>query len=437
MQYNTDLESALRDAEVESVRLAARGRLVAISIFAVYSVVSFTGALLVNTLVHLAAFALIAGVLLASAPVTHRRPWIKYVLVALEVAILAEAVLTPNPFNPDPWPPAMVFRYDNFYYFFALIAVSVFSYSPRLVAWAGICTAIAWGIGVAFVMMRGGGISFSEAAADAETSRDVLELYLEPNVVLLNGRIKEIVTALLVSSLLAVVVWRGRRAVLARLAVEGERRLLNELFGRYVPQQVADAIVRDQGTLQPEERVATVLFADIEGFTATVERMAPRDALNMLNDYFQVANEIMGRHNGVITQFQGDAILASFNVPVASHNHAAEAVQAAEELLAEVARRDFGGERLKVRVGINTGPVVAGSVGGTGRQLYTVHGDAVNLAARLEQLNKTLKSYLLISESTRELLEDQGSWRAVANQTVRGRRGNVAIFSLDPAAAGS
>ncbi len=423
------LDARLRSVELDGIKLAAKGRLVAIGIFAIYAVSSFSGALLFNTLVYLAGFTILALAYLLTAPASVTKTWIRYLLVALEVIILVEAVLTPNPFNPQPWPAAMAFRYDNFYYFFALIAVSVFSYAPMLVLWAGVCTALTWGVGVAIVTARPDVLMFSQVVVEGMSSTELLAQYIDPNVVILSGRFKEMVTALLVSALLAVVVWRGRRTVTQLIAAEADSRLISNLFARYVPREIARTIIEDRGVLEPEERDATVLFADIEAFTSIVERMAPGNALAMLNEYFSAASEIVGEHNGVVTQFQGDAILATFNVPLSDPEHARHAVRAARELLSMVSSRSFSGERLQIRIGISTGPVVAGSVGGESRMSYTVHGDTVNVAARLETINKLHGTRMIIAEATHALLDDASNWRKLPDEAEKGRHRTVSMYA--------
>lgn len=426
-----DLDRGFHSAELQGIKLAAKGRLIAVATFAIYSPLAYSGPLLYNTLAYLAAFGLLALAMLYSSRTGLVTPWVKYLLVALEVFILAQAVLTPNPFNPAPWPDAMVFRYDNFYFFFVLIAVSVFSYTPGLVLWAGVCTALAWGVGVALLVSRADIRILSEVIGQADTSQDILDLYVNPHVVVISGRAKEMVTALLVSVLLAAVVWRSRRTVRDLIRAEQDRHMLSDLFGRYVPAQIASAIIEDRGILEPEERQATLLFADLEGFTSIVEGMAPADALSMLNEYFSAATELIGRYNGVVTQFQGDAILATFNVPVEDPEHAVNAVHAASNLLHMMSSRQFAGQTLSLRIGINTGPVVAGSVGGANRMLYTVHGDAVNTAARLEELNKAHGTRLLVAETTQRLAKSMSGWRKVSEEILRGHSRAVSIYSIN------
>ena len=234
---------------------------------------------------------------------------------------------------------------------------------------------------------------------------------------------------LVVAALLAVVMRRARRTVRLHLEADAERRSISEVFGRYVPRAVADMVISDKGSLAPTERTATVLFIDIAGFTNLTERLGPVRVVEMLNDYFDVVTRIIGEHNGVVTQYQGDAVLATFNVPLADEDHARRAVECASEVLQTVGSSNFGGESIEVRVGVNTGLLVAGNVGGGGRQNYTVHGDTVNLAARLEAMNKELGTRLLVSESTAQYL-DRPDLEPVASVEVRGLSGERPVFSL-------
>ena len=414
------LASALRAAEVASLKLAAKGRLLVIAVFAVYTTVLFDNELRAITLIYCAAFGAIAAALLLLTDSRFERPWLSYALVLLEVLLMANALLTQNPLNPDPWPMAMAFRYENFYYFVLIIVLSVFSYQPLLVLWAGVCSATAWGVGAWMLLARPDVETYAERGPCA-TSDDCLARFLDPNVVIISDVVKEVLVALLVASLLAAVVWRGRRAVARVVALGEERQSLERLFGRYVPAEVTPALVRDDGWLVPEQREASVLFADIAQFTATVEDMEPHQALAMLNDYFAAASEVIARHGGVVTQFQGDAVLASFNAPVAIAEHPQCAVRAGLELCEMTSQRTFAGRQLQIRVGVNTGTLVAGSVGGPRRLFYTVHGDVVNVASRLEELNKEHGTCLLVSGETADSLDETFAVRSVGSVQLRGR----------------
>ncbi len=163
---------------------------------------------------------------------------------------------------------------------------------------------------------------------------------------------------------------------------------ISDIFGKYVPESVAKQIVADGGALEPKQSVATILYTDIESFTTTAESIPPKQVVQMLNEYFPAVIEPISRFGGVVNQFQGDAMLVTFNVPLEDADHAQNAVNAAIGIQQASSGRTFAGVPLRTRIGVNTGEVIAGNIGAGDRFNYTVHGDAVNLAARLEQLNK-------------------------------------------------
>ncbi|HLX80421.1 MAG TPA: adenylate/guanylate cyclase domain-containing protein [Burkholderiales bacterium] len=186
--------------------------------------------------------------------------------------------------------------------------------------------------------------------------------------------------------------------------VEGlrERSIIRATLGRLLPEEVARRLLAEGGRLEPAEAKATVLLCDIEDFTQLTDSLGPQGVIEFLNAYFAVAGDIVERHRGVITQFQGDAVLAVFNLPLADPDHGANALRAAIELVRAADERDFAGVRVRNRVGISTGQVVAGAVGSRGRLSYTVHGNAVNLASRIEALNKEYGTRILLAEKTAE-----------------------------------
>jgi class 3 adenylate cyclase len=206
---------------------------------------------------------------------------------------------------------------------------------------------------------------------------------------------------------------------------------LREIFGRYVPRRVAEAIVAGHGTLQPTQTLATILYSDIEGFTGIVEEMPPGRVVEMLNEYFPAVIEPIERNGGIVNQFLGDAMLVTFNIPIADPQHAEKAVRTAMEIQRAIQGRRFAGMELVTRIGINTGTVIAGNVGSGDRISYAVYGDAVNLSARLEQLNKEYGSRVLVSGTTVEHLTGSYPLAPVGEVVVRGRTMPVLIYRLD------
>lgn len=203
-------------------------------------------------------------------------------------------------------------------------------------------------------------------------------------------------------------------------------------FQRYVPTQLVRTLIDKGIESVPQSRVATMIYTDIENFTGVAEQLEPQRLVQLLNDYFSAVTEPIKQYNGVITQYQGDAILAVFNLTGDDPEHASHAVSAALAIQSILARRRFGEQQLTLatRIGVNTGCVVAGSVGSTERMNYTVHGDPVNLAARLESLNKRYGSRVLTSESTVALLQQGFKPELIDRVTVDGKRAPVTVYKL-------
>ena len=221
-----------------------------------------------------------------------------------------------------------------------------------------------------------------------------------------------------------------------------EKRYLKLAFQHYVPPAVVDGIVADSAKLRlgGEKRELTVLFSDIRGFTALSETMAPEELVKLLNGYFTRMTERVFAHRGSLDKYIGDAIMAVFGAPLAEEQHALLACRAALDMVAELEvlqaewRRD-GVPPLDIGIGINTGPMIVGNMGSASRFNYTVVGDAVNLASRIESLNKSYGTNVLISESTYQLVKGEfPNAREIDQVQVRGRTQPARLYELIPQA---
>ncbi|MFC1665678.1 adenylate/guanylate cyclase domain-containing protein [Pseudomonadota bacterium] len=211
-----------------------------------------------------------------------------------------------------------------------------------------------------------------------------------------------------------------------------QREQMRETFGKFVPNAIVDNILDDAGQLEPDIREATIFYSDIQKFSNITETMNPKNVLDLVNEYFKAVTGIIEEKGGVIFQFQGDAILATFNLPIKEEQHAVHAVEAAIDVLKKLNSHLFScGTNLKTRIGINTGRVIAGTVGGSSRLGYTVHGDAVNLAAHIEQVNKIYGTQVLITESTVSQLGNRFDLRIVDTIAVKGRSNSVTLYSVN------
>jgi adenylate cyclase len=183
-----------------------------------------------------------------------------------------------------------------------------------------------------------------------------------------------------------------------------ERQKLHEAFGAFVDPQVADRILVEGPMLEGEEVEVTVLFLDIRSFTAFAERSSAREVVALLNEFFGHVVPVLASHGGHANKFVGDGLLGVFGAPDRLVDHADRAVAAALEIACLV--RERYGDELRIGIGINSGPVVAGTVGGGGRVEFTVIGDAVNTAARVEEVTRDTGDDVLITEATRCLLSE-------------------------------
>lgn len=227
----------------------------------------------------------------------------------------------------------------------------------------------------------------------------------------------------------------GRNDEIAHLArsfnsmVEGLEReqLVRDLFGQYVSPEVAALAIERKGRLEGQLVEATVLFADIRDFTALSEQLAPELLIRTLNRFLVAASAAIAGEGGMVNKFGGDSILAVFGTPLnPAPDHAARAVRGALAVLEAVARfnvedRDPGQPDLRVGIGVATGEVVAGNVGGEDKVEYTVIGDAVNLASRLQTLTKETGQRVLVSDVTARAAEGVASFLTVGDVTVRGK----------------
>jgi len=208
-----------------------------------------------------------------------------------------------------------------------------------------------------------------------------------------------------------------------------EQRYLKRAFAHYVPPAVVEDLVADAGKLRlgGEKRELTVLFSDIRGFTTLSEGMEPEDLVKLMNEYFTTMTREVFRQRGSLDKYIGDALMAIFGAPVAEPEHPKLACRAALGMVSALRTlqeqwRKEGRPSVEIGIGINTGPMVVGNMGSASRFNYTVVGDAVNLASRIETLNKTYGTNILVSESTYERVRDEfRAAREVDCVRVRGR----------------
>jgi adenylate cyclase len=213
------------------------------------------------------------------------------------------------------------------------------------------------------------------------------------------------------------------------------RRRVRDSFGRYVSREVLAKVLAQGPRLRSERREVSVLFSDLRGFTTLSEGMDPEAVATRLNEYFDVMTRAIFAHRGMINDFVGDAVMAVFGAPFDDPDHARRAVESAiamERGLRELNRRWEAAAlpTLRMGIGVHTGAVFAGNVGGRERVKYTVIGDAVNVAARVEGLNKELETTILITQETLGAVGDSFLVKPRGAMAVKGRVQEVHVHEV-------
>ena len=234
----------------------------------------------------------------------------------------------------------------------------------------------------------------------------------------------------------------GHLAAAFNRMTAGLRReaMVRDLFGQYVSPEVARMAIERQGQMAGEIVECSVLFVDIRRFTALAEVLPPARLIGTLNRYFERMLAEVEAEGGIVNKFGGDSLLAVFGSPLnPMTDHAGRAVRAAlrmREALAEFNREQAASEmpQLRVGFGLATGELVAGNVGSSRKLEYTVIGDPVNLAARLQELTTSLGAEILVGDRTAELAKGAATFRSLGEVEVRGRAEHVEVFAVEEAA---
>lgn len=350
----------------------------------------------------------------------HLPDFLLYVSVVVDMFLLYALIWS---FHVQYMQPASFYlKAPTLLYVFIFIALRALRFEARFVIFAGLTAAVGWLLMVWYVVVAN--------PQDSMITRNYVE-YLTSNSVLLGAEFDKVISVVVVTIILAMAISRARRLLIQSVVESTTARDLS----RFVPTQIVEQVAHSDHAIEAGEgevREATILFTDIEGFTSLSESLSPERLITTLNDYFAAVAKPIEIHGGVINQFQGDAILATFNMPEPNPDHAANAVLAAIEIQNILKNRTFGqGTVLRSRVGINTGVVVGGLVGTPDRLNYTVHGDDVNVAARLETLNKEYGTQVILSDHTCELAgRDRFPFKELGKVQVRGRHVETLVYEL-------
>ncbi|GGX47415.1 hypothetical protein GCM10007385_13990 [Tateyamaria omphalii] len=332
------------------------------------------------------------------------RRWIKYAVYALDtLSICAFFVLIPIS-RSDEVPQIVAFRAYGIYYLFPMVAICCLTLSWRLVIWTGaMCVVGWWGAFLWVVSGMERTLSWADIPPNA-TRGDYEQVFLSIDFIGRGNRIEETAMLTFAALALAVAVYRARGVFFAQVASDLEwhrersaRERVATLFGKYLPAEVAQELMANDGPLRPQRAVGTALVMDIEGFTKFSAAHPPEYVIGKLDAFLGDATDVVSDHGGIVMSYLGDGFLVKFNAPVGVADPAGAAIRTARALLQTAPKHDF-----TIRIGIASGDLVTGTIGSSERKSFTVDGDAVNLAARLESQCKTMGVQVLADQLTQE-----------------------------------
>jgi len=314
-------------------------------------------------------------------------------------------------------PPSFYLKAPTLLYVFIFIALRALRFDARFVVLAGLLAALGWGALITYVVYAD--------PSDAMITRDYVA-YLTSNSVLLGAEFDKIISILVVTALIAVALYRAKGLLVRAVSEQTAARELSRFFAPEIAARIKGA---DEGIRagSGEMREAAILNLDLRGFTRLAGTAPPDEVMRLLAEYQRRMVPVIQRHGGSIDKFLGDGIMATFGAARASDVAAADALRALEAVMAEAAAwqadcaRD-GRASVPVNAAVATGPILFGAVGDETRLEYTVIGEAVNLAAKLEKHNKELGVRALADRASFELAMAQGYAPQGDKRVVRGAR---------------
>lgn len=313
-------------------------------------------------------------------------------------------------------PPSFSLKTPTLLYVFIFIALRTLRFEARYVLLTGLAAALGWGCMIVYVL-------YSDPE-DMMITRDYVT-YLTSNSILLGAEFDKIISILVVSGILALALRQARGVLVRSLAEQDAHRELSRFFSPEIADQIAHSEERVQAG-EGEARDAAILTTDIRGFTKLSQSLPAREVIAILTEYQARIVPIIRRHGGTIDKFLGDGILATFGAAMPSETYAADAMRAAQDVLVDTKawaeeRAAAGATPLKIGVAVTTGRVIFGAIGDESRLEYTVIGDPVNLAAKLDKHTKVEKVRSLTTAAAYDLAGKQG-YRPAGRKRLRKAR---------------
>ena len=436
-------DDAFAEEERQGLMLATKVRMIALGIVLLWQAVDSleSGFAYYLGLAEIASFVVLGLLQYICARQRFHMDQLKYLFVVADCALLAFIFTYESPFETVTLPPALQVEGSRFTYFFMLLMQTTFSFRPRLVLWCGLWIVVARaGMWLWFINRPG---AYTNIDLPEQSVEAYLAAYPDPNFIFLGYWATEIIVTVILAGGLALVVGRSRRLVESRSIAERTRASLARYFSPNVVDHISGSGENLGGVREQE---VAVLFADIMGFTKLCEREPADKVIALLRDYHNRLGQAVFDNGGTLDKYIGDGLMATFGTPESGPDDARNALRCALDMIRALEswnreRSVRGAAPLRVGIGLHYGPVIAGDIGNERRLEYSVIGDTVNIASRLEQLTRSLDTPLVVSDSlVQAIARDEEDGEALLSrlsrggmQSVRGRESGVAVWTYEAA----
>lgn len=435
---NKYTEAALERHKREGLELAVRARLITMAVIAVFLV-------FLNPHWEVLFYHAILGLLSLNGWLMRRvgqvgqsRP--EMALIFADLAVMTAGMVVPNPLSADSLPLAMQYRFDNFIYFFVILAAGTLAFSWRTVIAIGTWTAAMWAAALAAAWWLAEPVpELTEATRAAFAGYPDLIARLDPNAFQFNLRVQEIVVFVIVAVTLGFSARRFNRLLIDNAGLERERANLSRYFS---PNVVDELSQNDEPLKQVRSQEIAVLFVDIVSFTKFAADRDPYAVIEVLRGFHSRMEHEVFRHDGTLDKYLGDGLMATFGTPTAGARDATNALECARAMIRVMdrwndERRAAGEPEIHAGIGIHYGAAVLGDIG-VNRLEFAVIGTAVNVSSRLEALSRPHGVRLVMSDALRNrVLRESGdrpdllaSFTRHTDQDIRGIDEAMTIWTL-------
>lgn len=435
---NKYTEAALRRHKVEGLELAVRARWIAMGLIALFMVVLIPHWSVIYYHAILALIAANGWLMRRIGRVGQSRP--ELALIFVDLVLMTVGMVVPNPLADLQAPLAMQYRFDNFLYFFVILAAGTLAYSWRTVLAIGTWTAVMWAAGLALAWWFAKPMpELSEVARQGYADFPQLARYLDPNSFNIKLRIQEIVVFVIVAATLALSVRRFNALLISNAGLERERANLSRYFS---PNVVEELSQNDEPLKQIRTHDVAVLFIDIVDFTKFAATREPREVIEVLRGFHARMEAQVFRFDGTLDKYLGDGLMATFGTPFAGQHDATHAMECGAAMVAEIdrwnaERQRAGAPEICAGIGLHYGSVVLGDIGAN-RLEFAVIGNTVNVSSRLETLTRQLKVRVVMSDDLRNQVRRESGddtpilegFRRLAGQDIRGVERKMTLWTM-------